>query len=219
MTRLVTSIPDPRNKNARKGAHLEAMIPIYRWEVSLGPLTCQEASSPAGCRPPWALWLVRAEAHPSSGSRWALAGIRHVHEFSWPTHATCGPTFFAMWGRLQVELETPGGKRPASNDEQKEKKTRTFAAKCRKVKAWTSPGPGGILGTPEDDADQDLVPQVALPPGGNFRETMAMLRTYEGFQGWSDAQIVDHWQRFPMLPAEVGTELALQSMFLGEGSG
>jgi len=89
------------------------------------------------------------EAHPSADGELALAGIRQVYDFHWPHNASCGYIFHGLWGWLQLELEKPGEKAPPSIAEQMEYITRHLEAQGMRVKAWTSLGPGGVMGIPE----------------------------------------------------------------------
>lgn len=89
------------------------------------------------------------EAHPSADGDLALAGIRQVYDFAWPHNASCGYTFHAMWGWLQLELVKPGEKPPPSVEEQMDHITRDLAAQGMRVKGWASLGPGGVMGIPE----------------------------------------------------------------------
>jgi len=99
-------------------------------------------------------WALRGRArafvawagdHPGFDTTFALLGISEVVDFHWPHNATCGYTFHAMWGWLQLELEKPGEREPASLEVQMREITKNLAAEGKRVKRWRRAGPPEVV--------------------------------------------------------------------------
>jgi hypothetical protein len=96
--------------------------------------------------PQFVQWAID---HPSPYSDLAVKSVRMVYDYRWPHNASAGYIFYAIWGRMQLELRKPGESKPATIAEQKAFLQKRAEENGERVVGWSSLGAGGIMAITE----------------------------------------------------------------------